>query len=388
MAQPSSFLKQSKITDYFSKIQLTNAQQRANRKLKKRIAQRDSTLTSKKVDPKPSTYVPPHRRNPPVSDPAPKAKPKAKVTEKKTSSSAPRTKLTPKPEPPRKSKTSKPDTQTKAKTAPSNAAIEKALKSSSAPRFFFEKESRPKFGILFPSTQKPEVTLQFGTPMIDKTVFSKLLQSRLSAAHTVLEAKGLNRPRLPQDFVKSQIHMIQSSLRPRAKKTKKVQQPAETPARKGPSAPQQLLPSLEPRFVPARTSTPPPPVTPPFGEESPQDVKYDTDISRLHVNIKVAKYLQANIADVSLIDSYKAKVLDNTTLRLLFARIPKTDLETPNSVSELFIRTYAPHLIPMLDSYVKGRQSGVSIDLGSSSFHQEVESHIRSLETTLALVIF
>jgi hypothetical protein len=260
MAHPSSFLKQSKITDYYSQIKLTNAQKRASRKLKKRIAQRDSAPTLKKADPKPSTYVPPHRRNPPSSDPAPKAKPITKVTEKKNPTSAPRTKFTPKPDTSRKSKTSKPDPQPKAKTSPSNAAIEKALKSSSAPRFFFEKENRPKFGTLFPSTQKPEVILQFGTPMIDKNMFSKLLQSRLSAAHTVLAAKGLDRPRLPQDFVKSQIHLIQSSLRPKVKKTKKNKRPAETPARKDRPAPEQQYPSLESRFEPARTSTPPPPL--------------------------------------------------------------------------------------------------------------------------------
>jgi hypothetical protein len=395
MSKPTSSPRQAKITEFFRPLKLSNAQKRAKRKLKKRISSQNESALIPKQGPataKSSPYVPPHKRKTLDPSPAPKAKTHAdsskKIRPQANPAQAPKAKSQPEPsKESKKSQNIKDQSKTPSRT-PSNEAILKALKSSSSPRFIFEKENRPMFKTLFPSTKKPEISLEFGNPVISRELFSKLLQSRLSAAHSVLESKGLNRPRLPQDFVKSQIHLIQSALRPRSKKDK-AQKPVQTSSA-APKADSSA--SAKPRalqFVSASAELLPPPSLPAQPEDN-KDVKYDTDSAKIHVNLKVARYLQYNVTDITLIDSYKAKVLTDTTLRLLIARSNTKLFDEPSSPIEEFIHTYAPHLSPMFENYRRARQIGqvAILATGIADFHASVVQHIHSLEATLSLILF
>lgn len=104
----------------------------------------------------------------------------------------------------------KPDTAKK--PSPQNKAILDHLKKNLSPKFYFNNHERPHFKSLFPSTTRPAIRMFSGQPRVDKDVFNSLLSSRLNAAHTVLKAARLDRPRLPKEFVSSQIALINYSF--------------------------------------------------------------------------------------------------------------------------------------------------------------------------------
>jgi hypothetical protein len=77
----------------------------------------------------------------------------------------------------------------------------------SAP-FYFAPEAMPSLSVLFPGTEFT-FTKTLGTVLIEKTLFQKLLTSRIRAAKTTPRSHGLPVPaRMPDDFMKYQSRLI------------------------------------------------------------------------------------------------------------------------------------------------------------------------------------
>jgi hypothetical protein len=229
-------LTQLKITKFFKPAKLPEhiRQLRKDRKAKANKEDQSS---------KPKATPAVHKRTlAPSKTPETKSKPQAK-TQKRHSA-------------PPASKPAKPDTTKSPEpeqfhTTPKNQAILDHLAKSSTPKFYFPKDQRPTFRVLFPGTSVPKTSMLHGSPIIDKDLFNTLLASRIAAAHTVLRSAKLDRPRLPKSFVSSQIHLIQQSLR-KPKKEKKSS-PALKPETGSKPIKKPTPFALE--FVPAATST-------------------------------------------------------------------------------------------------------------------------------------
>jgi hypothetical protein len=237
-------LTQTKITKFFKPAKLSEWIKilRKNRKSKPAVPTKakDTKLASKPTSPK---YTPPHKRTTPASN----SKPQAKSQTRPHASPAPK---------PAKLDTTK-GKKTEQPPTPQNAATLAYLTAHVSPRFFFPKDQRPQFSVLFPGTSRPKVTMLHGTPTIDKEIFNTLLRSRIAAAHTVLRTAKLARPRLPKSFVSSQIHLIQSSLQQKKKVKKEASSPTKDKKSKASAKDNQatLPPPKQLEFIPATTPT-------------------------------------------------------------------------------------------------------------------------------------
>jgi hypothetical protein len=111
------------------------------------------------------------------------------------------------------------------------------------------------------STTLPHVSFLCGTPMIDRSIFSKCLSSRLSQIKTHLRKSGLTRSRLPKQVVSDQVHLLQRSIllelnNRKDKKTKPAPKEKKAKKSKTQSAPDSNSPQkrrdLDLTFVPAK----------------------------------------------------------------------------------------------------------------------------------------
>jgi hypothetical protein len=137
----------------------------------------------------------------------PSTKPDVKVTTphgKETTTTSPKKPVAKKPAPKKDPKQSKP-----VKVSPNQQVLD-SIKTSVPPLL-------PCDDCLLPfskltSTTLPHVTFICGLPQIDRSIFSKVLSSRLSQIKTHLKKNGLHRDRLPSKVVSDQVHLLQRSI--------------------------------------------------------------------------------------------------------------------------------------------------------------------------------
>jgi hypothetical protein len=136
---------------------------------------------------------------------------KAKKGKKSASNQSPATKVsTPSSKPSPSSKTPKAKAPTNNAPVAKVADVLNALKSSKAPRFYFDEQ--PSFKTLFPGTTRPKSTMKSGSPYVEPAQFRPLRMMLVKASHSVLRNASINVSKLPASYMIHLTRMIRHSL--------------------------------------------------------------------------------------------------------------------------------------------------------------------------------